>query len=120
MLVVEKTRHINIEIIGEGASMVRSIIESALPDAVISDDSEDTILWKGSDLAKAIKSSKTPGKLLRAYRERAGLSIVELARTIGTQYPNISAIENDRRTIGLRVAKKLGKALNIDFLKFLT
>ena len=92
---------------------------TAYPDAVITDDSEETVLWKNSDLAKAIKSSKTPGKLLRAYRERAGLSVVELARMIGTKYPNISAMENDRRPIGLRIAKKLGKALKVDFQKLL-
>ncbi len=119
MLVVEKTHHINLEMRGEGLSTVGTVIKTAFPDVIISDDSEDSVYWKDSDLAKEIKASKTPGKLLRAYRERAGLSIVQLSHKVGTKYPNISAMENDRRTIGLSIAKKLGKALKIDFRKLL-
>ena len=120
MLVVAKTRHINIEMRGTGLSTVQAIIKKAIPEAVISDDTEGLILWKDSILAKGIKASKTPGKLLRAYRERSGMNIVELAREIGTKYPNISAMENDRRAIGLSIAKKLGRVLNFDFRKLLT
>ncbi|MEW5815416.1 MAG: helix-turn-helix transcriptional regulator [Spirochaetota bacterium] len=120
MLVVEKTHHINVQVTGEGVATVQTIIKNALPDAIITDDSEDTVVWKDTDLAKEIKALKTPGRLLRAYRERAGMSIVELSRKVGTKYPNISAMENDRRTIGLRIAKKLGKALNMDFRKLLS
>ena len=76
-------------------------------------------MWKDTDLAKEIKAGKTPGKLLRAYRERAGLSVVDLAKAVETKYPNISAMENDRRAIGLAMARKLGKILNVDYVKFL-
>ena len=119
MLVVEKTHRINVEIIGEGEDALRAIIKQSLPDAIISDEDEETVLWEETELAKAIEASNTPGKLLRAYRERAGLTLVELAKTVHTKYPNISAMENDRRVIGLRMAKKLGQALKVDFRKFL-
>ena len=75
--------------------------------------------WKASALAKEIKAAKTPGKLVRAYRERAGMTLVKLANAVGTKYPNLSAIENDRRVIGLAMARKLGKVLGVDYRKFL-
>ncbi len=80
---------------------------------------EDAVEWKSSGLAKEIRASKTPGKLLRAYRKRAGLTLVELAAEIGSRYPNLSAIENDRRPLGLDMARKLGSALGVDYRKFL-
>lgn len=85
----------------------------------IINNSDESILWNQTDLAEEIRAEKTPGKLLKAYRLRAGLSVVELAAAAGTKYPNISAMENDRRKIGLGVARKLGKALNVDYFKFL-
>jgi DNA-binding XRE family transcriptional regulator len=120
MLVVEKTHRINIEVTGEGLATVQTIIQSALPNAIITTESDDSVLWEETDLAKEIRASKTPGKLLRAYRERADMSIVELARKVGTKYPNISAMENDRRSIGLRMARKLGTALRVEYRKLLT
>jgi plasmid maintenance system antidote protein VapI len=47
------------------------------------------------------------------------MSIVELSRAAGTKYPNISAMENDRRAIGLVMAKKLAKILKTDYTKFI-
>ena len=120
MLVVEKTRRISVEVTGEGVAAVQSIIKKALPEAVFTFEPDDPVPWRDTALAKEIKASKTPGKLLRAYRERAGFTVVQLARKAATQYPNISAMENDRRTIGLRMAKKLGVALGVEYQKLLT
>ncbi|MFA6857988.1 MAG: helix-turn-helix transcriptional regulator [Treponema sp.] len=75
--------------------------------------------WDETDIAKEIRTNKTPGKLLNAYRIRAGLTVTELAKAAGTKYPNISAMENDRRAIGLDMSRRLGKALNVDYQKFL-
>ncbi len=119
MLVVEKARRISVEILGEGLAEIQRLIQDALPDAVVTPDSDEAVPWRETSLAKGIKAAKTPGKLLRAYRVRAGLNIVELASKIGTKYPNISAMENDRRAIGLNTAKKLGKVLGVSFEKFL-
>lgn len=118
MLVVEKERHINVTIDGKGAGKVVSLLRESLPNASFFDDNE-AVEWKTSSLAQEIKASKTPGKLVRAYRERAGMTMVELAKAVETQYTNISAIENDRRAIGLGMARKLGKVLGVEFHKFL-
>jgi antitoxin component HigA of HigAB toxin-antitoxin module len=119
MLVVEKTRHINVSLTGQGAATVVALLRESLPNAIVVDDENEAVEWKTSALAKEIKAAKTPGKLVRAYRERAGITLVKLARTIGTKYPNLSAIENDRRVIGLTMARKLGKVLGVDYRKFL-
>lgn len=119
MLVVEKKRHIEVEVTGKGAEYIAELIREKLPEAAITPGDNESAVWKDSDLAKEIKARKTPGKLLRAYRERAGMNIVDLARAVGTKYPNISAMENDRRSIGLAMAKKLGKVLNVEYVKFL-
>ena len=119
MLVVEKAHHIKVQITGEGAEVIAELVRKKFPDVETIEDDEELVDWRSTDLARDIKSMKTPGRVLRAYRERAGFSLVELAGKIGTKYPNLSAMENDRRVIGLNMAKKLGEALNVDFKKFL-
>ena len=120
MRVVEKTRHIDVNVQGSGADAVATLIRASLPQAEISEDTDEEFEdWEGSDLQKEIKAITTPGKLVRAYRARKGLSLVDLAKIVGTKYPNLSAIENDRRTIGLSMARKLGEALGADYRKFL-
>lgn len=119
MLVVEKTRHIEARISGAGTDIILELIKERFPQADIIENSDEAIPWNETDLAKEIKADKTPGKLLKAYRVRAGLTVVELADATGTKYPNISAMENDRRKIGLKMARKLGKVLGVDYTKFL-
>ena len=101
MQVREKTHHIDID------------------NAEINASDSERIRWDETDTAADIRARKTPGKLLRAYRERAGLTLVELAAAVGTKYPNISAIENDRRALGLDMARKLGTVLSVDYRTFL-
>jgi len=64
-----------------------------MPEAVIIDDDE-YVDWEKTDLAKKIQMNKKPGKILQAYRERTGLSIVKLAEITGIKYTNISAMEH--------------------------
>jgi len=118
MRVVEKTRHIDVNVVGSGAEAVAALIRAALPHATIAEE-EEYEDWEGSDLQKELKAITTPGKLVRAYRVRAGMTLVELAEAIGTKYPNLSAIENDRRAVGLAMARKLGEVLGVDYRKFI-
>ena len=117
MLVVEKTHHIEAYISGSGIELLKRVIQEQYPGVIFTEDNseEKSMRWKDTVPAKEIQAAKTPGKLLRAYRERAGFSLVELAEAVGIKYPNISAMENDRRTIGLVMAKKLGNALRVDY-----
>jgi antitoxin component HigA of HigAB toxin-antitoxin module len=119
MQVVEKTRRIKVSLTGEGADTVAALVKERFPDAVLLDDEGETVMWRETALAQEIKAKKTPGKLIRAYRERAGMTLVGLANAVGTKYPNLSAIENDRRTVGLTMARKLGEVLGVDYQKFI-
>ncbi|MFO7730645.1 MAG: helix-turn-helix transcriptional regulator [Spirochaetia bacterium] len=121
MRILEKNKNINIHIEGEGVDQIIDLIRDNIPEVDIKSDEDDEELveWNSTDLAKEIRTKKTPGKLLQAYRLREGLTLVQLAEKIGTKYPNLSAMENDRRTIGLAMAKKLGQVLNVDFEKFI-
>jgi DNA-binding XRE family transcriptional regulator len=118
MQVREKTRRIDATITGKGLGQIQALFAKYMPDAVITDD-EEYVKWEDTALSRSIKTLRTPGKMLRAYRERAGFSIVELAEKTGVKYTNISAMEHDSRVIGLAMAKRLSAALNCDYTKFL-
>lgn len=68
--------------------------------------------------ASRIKKYGKAGLVLRGARFREGLSQKELAKQCGVSQENISKIENGCRPMGERGAKKLAKALKIDY-KFL-
>ena len=120
MRVQEKMHRINVTLNGAGADLVAAAVKARYPDAEFAPDSDaDTVRWDTSELAARIRTMKSPGKPLRAYRQRAGLTVVELSRRVGSKYPNIVAMEQDRRTIGLKMARKLSDALGCEYTVFL-
>ena len=46
----------------------------------------------------------TTGKILKAFRNRFGLTQKEVAKAIGISISNLSALENDKRNIGAELA----------------
>jgi ribosome-binding protein aMBF1 (putative translation factor) len=88
------------------------------PDAVISDD-DTAVAWEETELCRQIRTNKTPGRILQAYRERAGFSIMQLSEKTGIKYTNISTMEHDGRVIGLSSARRIAKALGFDYTKLL-
>lgn len=62
-----------------------------------------------------ITKYKKAGLALRGARYRMGISQKELAKRCGISQENISKMESGKRSIGEKVAKKLAKALRIDF-----
>jgi DNA-binding XRE family transcriptional regulator len=56
---------------------------------------------------------------LRGYRNREGLTQKQLAEALGIHQPIISAIENGKRTMGKKMAKKLANFFNADYRSFL-
>jgi len=64
--------------------------------------------------AGRIAKYKKAGLALRGARYREGISQKELARRCGISQENISRMENGKRPIGVRVAKKLARVLRID------
>jgi ribosome-binding protein aMBF1 (putative translation factor) len=56
---------------------------------------------------------------LKGARGKAGLSQKELSQKTGIAITNISKMENGQRRIGLKIAKKLAKALGVGYKIFL-
>ncbi len=74
----------------------------------------DSVDW--SVVAKdSIAKHKQAGMVLRGARFRENMSQKELAERSGISQENISRIENGKRSVGEKVAKKLAKPLKIDY-----
>jgi DNA-binding XRE family transcriptional regulator len=56
-----------------------------------------------------------PGVVLAGARGKEGISQRELARRLGIPQRHISEMERGKRPIGKEMAKKLAKALNINY-----
>lgn len=61
----------------------------------------------------------TPGGEVVGYRTRLDMTQQQLANKTGMRQAHISAMENNKRPIGVKVAKKLAKALSIDYRSLL-
>lgn len=57
---------------------------------------------------------KENGTILKANRQRKGVTQVELARRTGISRTNISAMENGKKSIGEEMAKTLANALELE------
>jgi DNA-binding XRE family transcriptional regulator len=117
MLVVEKARHIEVEIRGPGAESVLAILRRELPSLETSDDDTyDPV--ENSDWFAALAAEVTPGQSLRVYRDNAGWTQAQLSEKTGIPVPHLSGMENDKRSIGKAAAKKLASALGTDYRRF--
>ena len=61
----------------------------------------------------------TPGSAIKAYRTREELTQKDLAKKAGLKQGHLSAMEQNKRPIGLKVAKKLAKALRCDYRRLI-
>lgn len=66
-----------------------------------------------------IEKYKKAGLVLRGARYRENISQVQLAKMSGVHQNEISKIENGKRCVGEKVAKKLAKPLKVSYLLFL-
>jgi predicted transcriptional regulator len=64
------------------------------------------------EIRKRVPLAGTPAGALRAYRVREELTQGELAAKTGIAQGHISEMEKRKRSIGVRSAKMLAKALN--------
>ncbi|MBI5551394.1 MAG: helix-turn-helix transcriptional regulator [Desulfobacterales bacterium] len=62
---------------------------------------------------------KLQGAALRGARAKEGLTQRQLSELANIPQGHLSEMENGKRPIGVIVAKKLGKALNISYKVFL-
>ena len=61
----------------------------------------------------------TPGGAIRAYRTREGLTQLVLAKKYGVRQSHLSEMEQNKRPIGVKVAKKLAKDLKCNYQRLL-
>ena len=66
-----------------------------------------------------VLGESTPGRLLRGARYREDLTQKQLADKVGIARRHISEMENNKRTIGKVMAKRLGEVLNVGYKMFL-
>lgn len=77
-------------------------------------EKSDSVEWR--EVAKdSIAKHKQAGMVLRGARFRENMSQKELAKHSGVSQDNISRIENGKRVVGEKVAKKLAKPLKINY-----
>lgn len=91
-------------------SMLNSIIDKLSDGETVSAESVFPIL---ND------KTKLKGLLLKSARLNAGLTQLEVALKLRIKQSNLSAIENNKREIGLGLAKRLAKMYKTDFRLFL-
>lgn len=81
-------------------------------------EEDDFIDWKTVAKDNLAKHKKA-GVILRGARYREDMSQKELSKLSGVSQENISRIENGKRTVGEKLAKKLAKPLKINYLLLL-
>ena len=94
--------------------MIRSTLDQYLNDELVpSQTLHDEIRQRYGD------AYRTPGYYLRLYRQRAGLTQSELADQTGIRQHHLSEMENNKRTMGKAMARKLAQILDCDYRRLL-
>lgn len=57
--------------------------------------------------------SKTPGELVKEWRERKGWTLKDLGEAAGIHHTDLCTMENGHRPIGMLCAVKLGQVMRI-------
>jgi DNA-binding XRE family transcriptional regulator len=78
---------------------------------------EESVPWR--EAFADINDEQLPGVTLAGARVKEGLTQSELAKITGIPQRHISEMEHGKRSIGRDRAKKLAKALNVNFRVFL-
>lgn len=118
MLVAVKTPRIRVHISGQGAKTVVKALRRIYDSVEVTDDDATvdittTAWWKKMD------ASTHPGRAVWAYRDNAGFTLERLSKLSGIAKSHLSDMENGKRAIGTRTAKKLAAALKVDYRMFL-
>jgi ribosome-binding protein aMBF1 (putative translation factor) len=118
MLVAVRKPRIRVSVNGVGAALLIRQIQKLYPSAHVTPEKE-TVDITTTDWWKKMELSSHTGTVLWSYRDNAGLTLEQLSKRSGIAKSHLSAMENGKRTIGPRTAKKLGTALGVDYRLFL-
>ena len=118
MLAHTKKPHIDlidIRFIGSANNKNRAIDALMDMDFVVSDP--DPVTWE--EAFPEYEERELPGITLSGARDKEDLTQKEFSGITGIPQCHISEMENGKRPIGVKTAKKFGEALNINYRVFL-
>jgi DNA-binding XRE family transcriptional regulator len=123
MQAVVKTPHIKINVQGDIIpTKLLFFLKEEYGNKVkfVEEESDKLVNAVNTQWYKDIKVATTPGDYLRIYRERNGLTQTKLGEMNGgTPRQHISNMENGRRPISLKAARKFADIFDVSFEIFL-
>ena len=120
MLVVVKKPHIEIKGKAIPAWIIGGLRESYGKDLTITDDNENELIdIYESAWYKGMKETRTPGKVLAAYRFRNGLTLKQLGDMLDLTPQKVNDMEKDNRGISKEMAKKLADIFKTSPARFI-
>ena len=117
MVAVRKPR-IKVSVNGVGTRLVIKQLRKLYPSAEITSEDESVDITT-TDWWKKMDKTWHPGKVLWTYRDNAGMTLDQVSKLSGIAKSHLSDMENGKRAIGVRTAKKLAPALRVDYRRFL-
>lgn len=123
MQAVVKTPRIEITI--RGAAIPPKLIDVLKEEygqelSLVADDGDELVDVFETQWYKGVREKMTPGKYLRIYRENKGLTQIQLGEALGgIPRQHISNMEHGRRSISLKMARKLSSILGAPLEKFI-
>ncbi len=118
MLVAVKKPRISVRLTGVGAQIVVRCLRRIYDSVEVSNEDEAVDITT-TDWWKKMQAKSHAGTVLWTYRDNAGLTLEELSKLSGIAKSHLSDMENGKRPIGSRTAKKLASALGVDHRMFL-
>lgn len=123
LVVVKKPRTKNSELEIRGKVVPAWIIDSLKKkyngNVTVTEDDEELINIHDTDWYKKMKSTDSPARSLRVYRQRDGLSQGELGKMLGMSSQNVYEMEKNKRGISKDTAKKLSLIFNAPVDRFI-
>lgn len=80
-------------------------------------DVSDSVPWR--EAFPEYSDDRSPGVCLAGARRKEGLTQKELAKRLGVSQSNISEMENGKRPIGKKMAKRIAEIINVGYKIFL-
>ncbi|MFA5183173.1 MAG: helix-turn-helix transcriptional regulator [Syntrophales bacterium] len=123
MQVVVKTPRIEISV--RGAAIPPKLMDVLKEEygqdlSLVEDDKNELVDVFETQWYKGVKEKMTPGTYLRIYRENRGLTQLQLSEALGgTPRQHISNMEHGRRSISLKMARKLSLLLGAPIERFI-
>lgn len=119
MLVVVKKPHIEIKGKVIPAWIIGGLRESFGKEVSVTDDDHELISVHESNWYKGMKETRSPGKVLAAYRSRNRLTLKQLGDMLDVTPQKVNDMEKDNRGISKEMAKKMGDIFKTSPARFI-